>query len=94
MAIIRIDHTPSTTKVMQALNIIVPEPGRMEGTPVRERKVLYLLHGLSDDATAWQRYTSIETVALEYGLVVVMTASIISATWPRNYQLTCSQSLG
>jgi len=72
MAIIRIDHTPSTTKVMQALNIIVPEPGRMEGTPVRERKVLYLLHGLSDDATAWQRYTSIETVALEYGLVVVM----------------------
>lgn len=72
MAIIRIDHTPSTTKVMQALNIIVPEPGRMESTPVRERKVLYLLHGLSDDATAWQRYTSIETVALEYGLVVVM----------------------
>lgn len=72
MAIIRIDHTPSTTKVMQALNIIVPEPGRMEGTPVRDRKVLYLLHGLSDDATAWQRYTSIETVALEYGLVVVM----------------------
>jgi S-formylglutathione hydrolase FrmB len=34
--------------------------------------VLYLLHGLSDDASAWQRYTSIETVAALYGLVVVM----------------------
>ncbi|HOG48855.1 MAG TPA: alpha/beta hydrolase family protein, partial [Anaerolineae bacterium] len=29
-------------------------------------------HGLSDDASAWQRYTTIETVARAYGLVVVM----------------------
>jgi S-formylglutathione hydrolase FrmB len=34
--------------------------------------VLYLLHGLSDDGSAWQRYTAIETYAMEYGLVVVM----------------------
>jgi S-formylglutathione hydrolase FrmB len=34
--------------------------------------VLYLLHGLSDDASAWQRYTAIETIATAYGLVVVM----------------------
>ena len=27
------------------------------------RKVLYLLHGLSDDASAWQRNSSIETYA-------------------------------
>ncbi len=44
----------------------------MQGMPVRERKVLYLLHGLSDDASAWQRYSSIETYAKAYGLVVVM----------------------
>jgi S-formylglutathione hydrolase FrmB len=34
--------------------------------------VLYLLHGLSDDDTAWTRYTSIERYAAERGLAVVM----------------------
>lgn len=34
--------------------------------------VLYLLHGLTDDHTAWTRYTSIERYAQERGLAVVM----------------------
>jgi S-formylglutathione hydrolase FrmB len=72
MALIRIDHTPQTVKVNLPLNIIVPDPGKMNGIPVRQRKVLYLLHGLSDDSSAWQRYTAIETIASAYGLVVVM----------------------
>ncbi len=75
MALIRLDHVPETTKVNQALNIILPDPGKMNGVPVRERKVLYLLHGLSDDASAWQRYTTIETLASTYGLVVVMPSA-------------------
>jgi S-formylglutathione hydrolase FrmB len=36
--------------------------------------VLYLLHGLSDDHTAWQRFTSIERYASAAGLAVVMPA--------------------
>ncbi len=72
MALIHIDHSPSTVKVNLPLNILVPEPGKMNGIPIRERKVLYLLHGLGDDASAWQRYTTIETLAAAYGLVVVM----------------------
>lgn len=72
MALIRLEHVPETTKVNLPLYIILPDPGQMKETPVRARKVLYLLHGLSDDASAWQRYTSIETVAGQYGLVVVM----------------------
>lgn len=36
--------------------------------------VLYLLHGLSDDHTAWTRYTSIERYAAARGLAVVMPA--------------------
>jgi putative tributyrin esterase len=50
----------------------LPDPGQMGDVPLRKRKVLYLLHGLSDDASAWQRYSSIETIAAVYGLVVVM----------------------
>lgn len=72
MALIRIDHVPETVKVNLPLNIILPDPGQMGKKPVRKRKVLYLLHGLSDDASAWQRYSAIETYANAYGLVVVM----------------------
>jgi putative tributyrin esterase len=72
MALIRMEHVPQTVKVNLPLYIILPDTGRMGGLPVRERKVLYLLHGLGDDASAWQRYTSIEVIAAAYGLVVVM----------------------
>lgn len=75
MALLRIDHVPETVKVNLPLYIILPNPGEMGGIPVRNRKVLYLLHGLSDDGSAWQRYTSIETSASAYGLVVVMPSA-------------------
>ena len=72
MAIIRIDHKPESLGVITPLQLIIPEPGDMRGVPVRDRKVLYLLHGLSEDAGAWQRYTMIEVFAQERGLIVVM----------------------
>ena len=72
MALLHLDHVPETVKVNLPLNIILPDPGKMGGVAVAKRKVLYLLHGLSDDASAWQRYSSIETIAAVYGLVVVM----------------------
>ena len=72
MALIRLDHVSEVVKVNLPLYIILPDPGQMGSLPVRKRKVVYLLHGLSDDASAWQRYTSIETIANAYGLVVIM----------------------
>jgi S-formylglutathione hydrolase FrmB len=72
MALIQFDFTPETVKVCLPVYMIVPDPVRMGDVPVSERKVLYLLHGLSDNGSAWQRYTTIETLAREYGLVVVM----------------------
>lgn len=75
MALIHIDHVPDNVKVNLPLNIIVPDPGQMGRIPVARRKVLYLLHGLSDDASAWQRYSSIEVLAAAYGLVVVMPSA-------------------
>ncbi len=75
MALIRVDHVPVSVGVNLPLNIIIPDPGKMGDVPVAKRKVLYLLHGLSDDGSAWQRYTSIETLAAAYGLVVVMPSA-------------------
>ena len=72
MALLRIDHVPETVQVNLPLYLILPGPGEMKGLPVARRKVLYLLHGLSDDGSAWQRYTEIECIAAQYGLVVVM----------------------
>jgi len=75
MALFRIDHVPVTVGVNLPLLVILPDPGKLGGQPVAGRRVLYLLHGLSDDASAWQRYTSIETLAGRYGLVVVMPSA-------------------
>lgn len=41
--------------------------GGGDGVPV-----LYLLHGLSDDCTVWERRTAIERYATEHGIAVVM----------------------
>ena len=75
MALIHLDHVPESVKVNLPLYLILPDPGKMAGVPVSKRKVLYLLHGLSEDGSAWQRYTSIETLAAAYGLVVVMPSA-------------------
>ncbi|NLG96457.1 MAG: esterase family protein [Chloroflexi bacterium] len=75
MALIRMDHVPESVKVNLPLNIILPDPGRIGDLPMSQRKVLYLLHGLGDDASGWQRYTSIEVLASIYGLVVVMPSA-------------------
>ncbi len=72
MALMRIDHSSEFTMVNLPLYIILPNPGEMGKLPLARRKVLYLLHGLSDDGSAWQRYTQIELFARQYGLVVVM----------------------
>src|ERR1044071_4956102 len=46
--------------------------------PRRKLRTLYLLHGHSDDHTAWQRYTSIERYAEGLNLAVVMPAVHLS----------------
>lgn len=59
------------------MDVILPEKTKgqigMEGTDGGERwKTLYLLHGMSDDHSIWQRRTSIERYASEKGIAVVM----------------------
>ena len=52
-------------------NVILPQSSPVQ-TIEKPFKTLYLLHGLSDDHTAWTRYTSIERYARERGIAVVM----------------------
>ena len=57
------------------INVLMPQHYEADGiTPGKrqEYKVLYLLHGLSDDYSAWMRRTSIERYMGNLPVVVVM----------------------
>jgi S-formylglutathione hydrolase FrmB len=66
MAIAHITFYGESIRKQSGLEVIVPEvPGPWP--------VLYLLHGLSDDQTCWQRYSGIERYTRQHpGLMVVM----------------------
>lgn len=71
MALISCDFHSEALEVDTSMTVILPEAatgGRDPGDP----PVLYLLHGLSDDHTAWVRQTSIERYVAPSGLAVVM----------------------
>ncbi len=66
MALCSLHHFSQSLHKMTAMNVILPEQitGRLP--------VFYLLHGLSDDYSAWQRRTSIERYVQNLPLIVVM----------------------
>jgi putative tributyrin esterase len=66
MALAMIQFRAKAIGKATSLNVIVPE------TPPGPWPVLYLLHGFSDDHTAWCRRTSIERYVEGLGLMVVM----------------------
>ena len=51
----------------------------MDGKAKKTNPTLYLLHGLSDDHTIWQRSTSIERYVADLNLAVVMPS--IDLSW-------------
>jgi len=66
MALAQIHFRSNSIHKETALNVLLPECG--DGP----FPVLYLLHGLSDDHSAWMRYSSIERQVCDLPLIVVM----------------------
>ena len=58
--------------IPQAVNGQIGISNVADGGPY---KTLYLLHGMSDDHTIWQRRTSIERYAADYGIAVIMPST-------------------
>ncbi len=67
MALIRCDFDSEALELSTSMTVILPDGEGAESPPV-----LYLLHGLTDDDTAWSRFTSVERYAAEHGLAVIM----------------------
>ncbi|HOV49331.1 MAG TPA: alpha/beta hydrolase family protein [Anaerolineae bacterium] len=78
MALFHCHFFSQALRLSVSVDVILPESRRLlDGillTPPRPYAVLYLLHGLSDDHTIWQRRTSIERYAADYDLAVIMPA--------------------
>ena len=77
MALVRCDFFSEVLEVGTSMTVLLPQASEDQvGVTGTQRTgdfpVLYLLHGLSDDSTAWLRYTSIERYAAPLGLAVVL----------------------
>jgi putative tributyrin esterase len=67
MALIRCDFYSEALEMGTSMTVVLPGGDAADPPPV-----VYLLHGLTDDDTAWTRFSSIERYAEELGLAVVM----------------------
>ena len=72
MAVLTLDFYSKELKMNTLLTVILPNSDHMGDTPLSKRRVLWLLHGLSEDATSWLRGSQIEQHIREEGLVAVL----------------------
>ena len=77
MALLRCDFFSDVLGLSTTMTVILPERPSAAGDAFGSSgdappAVLYLLHGLSDDATMWSRFTSIERYVNGRNLAVVM----------------------
>jgi putative tributyrin esterase len=80
MALLTCDFFSDALELGTSMTVVLPQPteaqvGIQATADTGSRPpVLYLLHGLSDDHSAWLRNTSVERYAAAAGLAVVMPA--------------------
>jgi len=78
MAFLQVQFFSRVLNVASTVNVILPEAAQGIGVAAAGEKalpkVLYLLHGLSDDHSIWMRRTSVERYAAAHNLAVIMPA--------------------
>lgn len=77
MALMHVDFFSDVLGMSMNMDVILPQQTKgqigMEGKAGSgQYKTMYLLHGMSDDQTIWQRRTSIERYVSKLGIAVVM----------------------
>ncbi len=78
MAFLQVQFFSQALEVASTVNVILPEPNQGIGMEAAKAgqlpKVLYLLHGYSDDHSIWMRRTAVERYAAACNLAVIMPA--------------------
>ena len=78
MAFVQVQSFSEALNVASTVNVILPEATQGIGIQAAGKnelpKVLYLLHGYSDDHSIWLRRTSVERYAAAHNLAVIMPA--------------------
>jgi len=78
MAFLQVQFFSKALNVASTVNVILPEANQGIGLEAKGQneppKVLYLLHGYSDDHSIWMRRTSVERYAASHNLAVIMPA--------------------
>ena len=78
MALFKMGFYSESLGMQSSVLVVIPQRNSLGEIGVKNNadekppRVLYLLHGLSDDHTIWMRRTSIERYATKYGIAVVM----------------------
>jgi len=84
LALLHVSFFSEVLGMETQMDVALPEKPRIEeqyreDEPVAPYPVLYLLHGMTDDHTCWQRQTSVERYAEEYGVALVMPC--VNLSW-------------
>lgn len=84
MALVHVGFFSESLGMCTSCDVILPQKARAlvgmeQGEGEGHAKVLWLLHGASDDETIWQRRTSIERYVAPLDLAVVMPAAHLSS---------------
>ena len=85
MAFFQMKYHSDALQVAVSVNVVIPEKASSligmtaDGSGSDSFRTLYLLHGLSDDESIWERRTSIERYAADRGIAVVMPA--VGRSW-------------
>lgn len=74
MAIMTLNTRSKELGITTMINIIIPDMDRTN-KPLDKMKVLYLLHGYSDNSTMWLRRTRIEEYSEKHNVIVVMPSA-------------------
>jgi putative tributyrin esterase len=102
MALMHVQFFSNVLELCMDMDVILPQEtdGQigMEGKTVTGKyKTMYLLHGMSDDQTIWQRRTSIERYVSQLGIAVVMPTTHLAfytdTTYGMKYWTFISQEL-
>ena len=74
MAVVNITFRSEQLKRNTQVCLCLPDSIRMNNRAISDRKVLWLLHGLSEDNTSWLSYSNIAYYAMKGDFIVIMPA--------------------